>query len=55
MDRQTLKHLQDIYSSILEIEEFLCDRPKEFATFCNDTLLRMSRERNIEIMRLRYY
>lgn len=50
MDRQTLKHLQDIYSSILEIEEFLCDRPKEFATFCNDTLLRRGIERNIEIM-----
>lgn len=37
-------------SSILEIEYFLADRPKEYATFCNDTLLRRGVERNIEIM-----
>lgn len=45
-----LKYLSDIMSSILEIEYFLADRPKEYATFCNDTLLRRGVERNIEIM-----
>lgn len=50
MDRRTLKYLSDIYSSILEIESFMSERPKEYATFCNDTLFRRGVERNIEIM-----
>lgn len=50
MDRKLRKYLSDILSSILEIESFLKDRPKEYATFCNDTLLRRGVERNIEIM-----
>lgn len=50
MDRKLRKYLSDIYSSILEIESFLENRPKEYATFCNDTLLRRGIERNIEIM-----
>ncbi|MDE7136148.1 MAG: DUF86 domain-containing protein [Muribaculaceae bacterium] len=50
MDRKLRKYLSDILSSILEIESFLKDRPKEYATFCNDTLLRRGIERNIEIM-----
>lgn len=50
MDRKILKYLSDIHSSILEIESFLENRPKEYETFCNDTLLRRGIERNIEIM-----
>ncbi len=50
MDRRTLKYLNDIYSSILEIESFMESRPKEYATFCNDILFRRGVERNIEIM-----
>lgn len=50
MDRKLRKYLSDIYSSILEIESFLQDRPREYATFCNDTLFRRGVERNIEIM-----
>ena len=42
--------MSDILSSILEIESFMEDRPKEYATFCNDTLFRRGVERNIEIM-----
>lgn len=50
MDRKLQKYLSDILSSILEIESFLTDRPKEYYTFCNDTLFRRGVERNIEIM-----
>ena len=50
MDRKLNKYLNDILSSILEIESFMQDRPKEYATFCNDTLFRRGVERNIEIM-----
>lgn len=50
MDRKILKYLSDIYFSIIEIESFMEGRPKEFETFCNDTLLRRGIERNIEIM-----
>ncbi len=50
MDRKLKKYLSDILSSILEIESFMVDRPKEYATFCNDTLFRRGVERNIEIM-----
>lgn len=42
--------MADILSSILEIESFMETRPKEYATFCNDTLFRRGVERNIEIM-----
>lgn len=50
MDRKQRKYLSDILSSILEIESFMINRPKEYATFCNDTLFRRGVERNIEIM-----
>lgn len=50
MDRKLQKYLSDILSSIMEIESFMVDRPKEYVTFCNDTLLRRGIERNIEIM-----
>lgn len=50
MDRKLRKYLSDILSSIMEIESFMVDRPKEYATFCNDTLFRRGIERNIEIM-----
>lgn len=50
MDRKLRKYLSDILASILEIDSFLQDRPCEYATFCNDTLLRRGIERNIEIM-----
>lgn len=50
MDRKLRKYLSDIHSSILEIESFMIDRPKEYATFCNDILFRRGVERNIEIM-----
>ena len=50
MDRKIRKYLADILTSILEIESFMADRPKEYATFCNDTLFRRGVERNMEIM-----
>lgn len=50
MDRKLRKYLSDILSSILEIESFLEERPREYATFCDDTLFRRGVERNIEIM-----
>lgn len=50
MDRKQRKYLRDILSSILEIESFMEGRPKEYATFCDDTLFRRGVERNIEIM-----
>lgn len=50
MDRKIRKYLADILASILEIESFMAERPKEYATFCNDTLFRRGVERNMEIM-----
>lgn len=50
MDRKLRKYLTDILNSISEIESFMEDRPRQFATFCNDTLFRRGVERNIEIM-----
>ena len=50
MDRKIKKYLADILSSILEIDSFFDNRPKEYEAFCNDTLLRRGIERNIEIM-----
>lgn len=50
MDRKQRKYLRDILSSIIEIESFMEGRPKEYATFCDDTLFRRGVERNIEIM-----
>lgn len=50
MGRIINKYLADILSSILEIESFMETRPKEYATFCDDTLFRRGIERNIEIM-----
>ena len=50
MDRKIKKYLADILSSILEIESFFDNRPKEYEAFSNDTLLRRGIERNIEIM-----
>ncbi len=50
MDRKIKKYLADILGSILEIESFMESRPKEYATFCDDTLFRRGVERNIEIM-----
>lgn len=50
MDRKLRKYLSDILSSILEIESFMENRPREYATFCNDTLFRRGVERNMEIM-----
>lgn len=50
MDRKIRKNLADILASIIEIESFMAERPKEYATFCNDTLFRRGVERNMEIM-----
>ena len=50
MDRKIRKYLADILASIIEIELFMAERPKEYATFCNDTLFRRGVERNMEIM-----
>lgn len=41
MDRKLRIYLSDILSSILEIESFMVDRPKEYATFCNEGTLPM--------------
>lgn len=48
--RQLRKYLSDILSSILEIESFMADRPRMFATFRDDTLFRRGVERNLEII-----
>ena len=50
MDRKIRKYLADILASIMEIESFMAERPKEYATFYNDTLFRRGVERNMEIM-----
>ena len=50
MDRIIRKYLADILASIIEIESFMAERPKEYATFCNDTLFRRDVQRNMEIM-----
>lgn len=50
MNRKLQKYLSDILSSIDEIESFLETRPRQYATFCNDTLFRRGVERNMEIM-----
>lgn len=50
MDRKIRKYLADILASIIEIKSFMAERPKEYATFCNDTLFRRGVERNMEIM-----
>lgn len=50
MDRKIRKYLADILASIIEIESFMAERPKEYATFCNDTLFRRGVECNMEIM-----
>ena len=50
MDRKIRKYLADILASIIEIESFMAERAKEYATFCNDTLFRRGVERNMEIM-----
>ena len=50
MDRKIRKYLADILASIIEIESFMAERPKEYATFCNDTLYRRGVERHMEIM-----
>lgn len=50
MDRKQRKYLNDILSSIKEIETFMVGRPREYATFCNDLLFRRGVERNVEIM-----
>ena len=50
MDRKIRKYLADILASIIEIESFMAERPKEYATFCNYTLFRRGVERNMEIM-----
>lgn len=50
MDRRLQKYLSDVLSAILEIESFMAERPKEYATFCNDLLFRRGVERNMEIM-----
>lgn len=50
MDNYVKKYLADIYSCIEEIESFLQERPKQYESFCADTLFRRGVERNIEIM-----
>lgn len=48
--RKIRKYLSDILSSISEIESFMADRPRMFATFRDDTLFRRGVERNLEII-----
>ncbi|MDR3268662.1 MAG: DUF86 domain-containing protein [Tannerella sp.] len=50
MDKQTKKHLKDILIAIDEIEYFFETRPKLYAEFTNNLLLRRAIERNIEII-----
>lgn len=50
MDRKILKYLQDILTSIEEIEFFMESRPKKYEVFCDDLLFRRGVERNLEII-----
>lgn len=50
MENQIKKHLQDILTSIEEIESYFKDSPKIYENFLSNLLLRRAIERNIEII-----
>jgi uncharacterized protein with HEPN domain len=50
MDSRIQKHLQDILTSVEEIDHFMGDGPKIFDEFTNNLCLRRAVERNIEII-----
>ena len=50
MDIETRTWLFDILNSIIEIESFFTDRPKEFANYQSDVRTKRAVERNVEII-----
>jgi uncharacterized protein with HEPN domain len=50
MQEKILKSLYDIHSSILEVESFFEDRPKQFDEYRKSLLLKRAIERNLEII-----
>jgi uncharacterized protein with HEPN domain len=50
MDKRIQKHLQDILTSIEEIDSFFGEGPKNFDDFYSNLCLRRAIERNIEII-----
>lgn len=50
MDIQIKTWLYDILKAISEIESFFIERPKRFADYENDLILKRAVERNIEII-----
>jgi uncharacterized protein with HEPN domain len=50
MDNEVKAWLYDILNSIMEIDSFFIDIPKEFSTYKNDLRTRRAIERNIEII-----
>lgn len=50
MDIEIKSWLYDIQSSIMEIDSFFTDIPKEFSSYKNDLRTKRAVERNIEIL-----
>jgi len=50
MESEVKSWLHDIQNSVLEIEQFLAEKPATFESFTNDLRTRRAVERNIEIM-----
>lgn len=50
MDRSVKKYLEDIKLSILEIELFLEQRPRQFQVYIEDIMFKRAIERNIGII-----
>ena len=50
MDSDVKAWLYDMLNAITEIESFLADRPKEFASYQNDLRTKRAIERNVEII-----
>jgi len=50
MDKRIEKYLEDILNAIIEIENALSERGRDFKIFSTDFVFRKFIERNIEIM-----
>lgn len=50
MDEKVEKYLYDVLACVERVESFFGDKPKLFAEFYSNVLLRQAVERNIEIM-----
>lgn len=50
MDREIRKYLFDILNSIVEIESYFSNKPKRFADYCQNGMLRRAVQMNISII-----